>query len=95
MLKITVTQPSYFAGETPDATIAKSSYSMESDARGGCSMIVSPEGVILADMGKEIGSASVEIDPKFKYMRTAGFGGGMVRNDDFINMGLRPEIFSK
>ena len=56
-------------------------------------MIVSPEGKILADMGKEIGSISAEVDEKYKYMRTAGFGGGMIRNDDFINDGLRPEIF--
>ena len=66
---------------------------MDSDEKGGCSMIVSPEGKILADMGKEIGSISAEVDEKYKYMRTAGFGGGMIRNDDFINDGLRPEIF--
>ncbi len=75
--------------------LAKSSYSMDSDERGGCSMIVSPEGNILADMGKNIGSASAQIDPHFKYMRSAGFGGDMIRNDDFINEGLRPEIFVK
>ena len=27
--------------------------------------------------------------------RTAGFGGGLIRNDDFINAGLRPEVFRK
>ena len=56
-------------------------------------MVVSPDGQILKDIGKGIGSISVEIDPKWKYMRTAGFGGGMIRNDDFINNGLRAEIF--
>ena len=56
-------------------------------------MIVAPDGRILKDMGKAVGSASVEIDPQWKHMRTAGFGGGMVRNDDFINDGLMPNIF--
>jgi len=76
-----------------NAFVAKSSYSMDSDEKGGCSMIVAPDGKILEDMGKEIGSISSEIDSHYKYMRTAGFGGGMVRNDDFINDGLRPDIF--
>lgn len=73
--------------------VAKSSYSMNSDEKGGCSMIVAPDGQILKDMGKDVGSVSALIDPKWKYMRAAGFGGGMVRNDDFINDGLRPDIF--
>ncbi len=73
--------------------VAKSSYSMNSDEKGGCSMIVAPNGNILKDMGKDVGSASALIDPKWKYMRTAGFGGGIIRNDDFINDGLRPDIF--
>lgn len=73
--------------------VAKSSYSMNSDERGGCSMIVAPDGKIITDMGKSIGSAAAEIDHKYKYMRAAGFGGGMIRNDDFINAGLRPDIF--
>ena len=76
-----------------NAYVARSSYSMGSDERGGCSMIVASDGQILQDMGKETGSITAEVDPKEKYMRTAGFGGGMVRNDEFINCGLRPEIF--
>ena len=56
-------------------------------------MIVAPDGQILQDLGKEVGSISAEIDPKWKYMRTAGFGGNMVRNDDFINAGLCPQVF--
>ena len=67
---------------------------MESEEKGGCSMIVAPDGQILADMGKQIGCVSVEVDPRWKYMRSAGFGGGMVRNDDFIEMGLCPEAFT-
>ena len=76
-----------------NAFIAKSSYSMDSDEKGGCSMIVAPDGKIIKDLGKEIGTISADVDPKQKHMRTAGFGGGMIRNDDFINNGLRPNIF--
>ena len=76
-----------------NAFIAKSSYSMDSDEKVGCSMIVAPDGNIIKDLGKEIGTISAEIDPHHKHMRTAGFGGGMIRNDDFINDGLRPDIF--
>ena len=73
--------------------VVKSSYSMNSDEKGGCSMIVAPNGEILVDMGKEIGSVETDVDVKYKYMRTAGFGGDLIRNDDFINIGLRPDVF--
>jgi len=78
-----------------NAFVAKSSYSMDSDDFGGCSGIFSPEGKILKSLGKEIGSISAEVDPRYKYMRTAGFGGKLIRNDDFINNGLCPEAFGK
>ena len=75
--------------------VARSSFSMDDDAHGGCSMIVAPDGEILNDIGKGVGSISAEVDIAYKHVRTAGFGGGVVRNDDFINYGLCPEIFNK
>ena len=101
--------PGYQRGETTDiiraqtkliafrcnAFVLKSSYSMNDDHHGGCSMIVAPDGKIIKDMGKDTGSISAEIDPKFKHTRSAGFGCGIVRNDDFINDGLCPELFNK
>ena len=71
-----------------NAYTLRSSYSMNSDSKGGCTMIVKPDGEILTDMGKNVGHVSVNEDIKWKYMRSAGYGGGMVRNDDFINYGL-------
>ena len=71
----------------------RSSYSMNSDEKGGCTMIVSPDGKILADMGKNVGDVSINADVKWKYMRSAGYGGGQVRGDDFINNGVKPEFF--
>ena len=75
--------------------VAKSSYSMDSDEYGGCSMIIAPNGKILRDIGKGIGSISAIINPQSKHMRAAGFRGGMIRNDDFINNGLCPDVFKK
>ena len=75
--------------------VLKSSYSMNDERHGGCSMIVKPNGEVLADMGKEVGSGVADIDPHEKHMRSAGFGGGVILNDEFINMGLRPEVFAE
>ena len=76
-----------------NAFVARASYSMGDESRGGNTMIVAPDGTILKNLGKEVGSLTATVDVKEKYMRTAGFGGNMVRNDDFINAGLRPDIF--
>ncbi len=76
-----------------NAYIARASYSMNDDMRGGCSMLVAPDGHILKDMGKNVGSVTADVDVKWKYTRPAGFGSGIVRNDDFIGSGARPEAF--
>ena len=101
--------PSYQRGESADilraqtrlaafrcnSFVAKASYSMGSDEKGGCSMIVSPDGTILCDLGKEVGSETREVEETWKYLRPAGYGGGMIRNDDFISGGLCPQIFDQ
>ena len=76
-----------------NAFVLKSSYSMNDDEHGGCSMIVTPSGKILQDLGKGVGSAISEIDLKYKHFRSAGYGKAKIRNDEFINKGLRPEVF--
>ncbi|MBQ7045017.1 MAG: carbon-nitrogen hydrolase family protein [Clostridia bacterium] len=78
-----------------NAFVARASVSMNSSDHGGCSLIASPDGNILKNIGADVGAITAEVDPKYKYMRPAGFGGGMVRNDDFINSGLMPNIFNK
>ncbi len=78
-----------------NAFVLRSSYSMNSEEKGGCSMIVKPNGEIISDMASLVGSTSKNVDIKEKYMRTAGFGEGLVRNDEFISMGLRQNIFKK
>ena len=76
-----------------NAWVVRSSYSMDDDTRGGCTMIVAPDGRIVQDLGSAVGSIAADADLKEKYMRSAGFGGGTVRNDDFIAIGLRPQVF--
>ncbi len=78
-----------------NAYVARASYSMNSTAHGGCSMIVAPDGQILKDLGEAVGVATCQVDASWKYMRPAGFGGGIVRNDQFIADGLCPEAFRR
>ena len=66
---------------------------MDSEDNGGCSMIVAPDGKIIKNIGKDVGCISVDIDPFVKYMRSAGYGEGVVKNNEFISAGLCPEAF--
>ena len=85
-MKISVVQPPYYAGEHPDEKICE--FLLAELEK------VEKDGQILAELGGAVGSTSAEVDPKEKYMRTAGFGEGLVRNDDFIANGLCPEAFA-
>lgn len=76
-----------------NAFVARASYSMNDREHGGNSMIVAPDGKILQNIGAGVGAVSAEVDSKEKYLRSAGFGGGMVRNDDFIGNGTCPDAF--
>ena len=48
---------------------------------------------IIKNMGSSVGSFTADIDLSYKYKRPAGFGQGLIGNDDFINAGLCPEAF--
>ena len=76
-----------------NAYVARSSFSMRLDEKGGCSMVVAPDGQIITDIGAGVGSVSAMVDLTWKFMRPAGFGGDIVRGDDFINNGLCPKAF--
>ena len=78
-----------------NAFVARASFSMNDEDHGGNSMIVSSDGQIIKNIGKDIGTISATVDPKQKYMRSAGFGGKMIRNDDFINEGICKSVFQK
>lgn len=78
-----------------NAFLLRSSFSMNDESHGGNTMIVAPNGEILANLGAKVGTLSLKIDPKEKYMRPAGYGQGLVRNDDFINNGLCADAFKE
>ena len=78
-----------------NAYVVKSSFSMKSNKFGGCSMIVKPDGKILKNMGSDVGNAPVDVDLSYKYYRAAGYGESPIRNDDFINSGLCPNVFER
>ena len=73
--------------------VLRSSFSMDKDHLGGCSMIANPMGKILANLGKDVGSVSQTVSIKEKCYRPNGFGGEFILNDDFVNNGLRPDAF--
>lgn len=74
-----------------NAYVLRSSVSMdESSDIGGASMIVAPNGEILANMKSRVGLATAEIDPKKKYYKPAGFGNPPAAHYEYIEKGRRP-----
>lgn len=66
-----------------NAYVVRSSYGMGTKAHtGGCSMIVSPDGIVLQNYQQFIGRFDYTIDDvHYKYMRSNGFGQPNVEND--------------
>lgn len=76
-----------------NSVVLRSSYSMDSDKNGGCSMIVYPNGKIAKDLASEVGAVSFDFDVKMKHFRDNGYGGDKIRNDEFIANGKCAEVF--
>lgn len=80
-----------FLAYNTNAYLVRASVSMdEASTIGGCSMVVAPDGTKLLDLKSEVGLATVEIDPKKKYHKPAGFGGEMAAHYQYIEAGRRP-----
>lgn len=76
---------------TCNAYLVRSSVSMgEESPLGGCSMVVAPDGTVLCDMKSRIGSQTFEIQPKWKYIRSNGYGAAEVRHDLYAEAGRTP-----
>ena len=74
-----------------NAYVLRSSVSMdESSNIGGASLVVAPTGEILLHMKSEVGLACVELDPKAKYYKPAGFGNPLAAHYEYIEKGRRP-----
>ena len=74
-----------------NAYVIRASVSMGEDSPlGGASMVVAPDGEVLENMYSRVGLATVEIDPKDKYFKPAGFGNPPAAHYEYIEKGRRP-----
>ncbi len=77
-----------------NAYLLRASVSLGEDSSvGGCSMIVSPEGIILENMKNRVGIACVDIDPKKKHYKPAGYNGTLKAHYQYIEQGRRPQNY--
>ena len=82
---------SKFLAYNTNAYVIRSSVSMdETSSIGGGSMVVAPTGEVLANLYSKIGLATVDIDPKAKYYKPAGFGNPLSAHYEYIEKGRRP-----
>lgn len=80
-----------FCAYNTNTYILRSSVSMDENSTiGGASMIVAPDGMILANLGSRVGIATAEIDPTKKFCKPAGFGGALSAHYEYIEKGRRP-----
>lgn len=80
-----------FLAYNTNAYVIRSSISMdETSDICGASMVVAPNGDVLANMRSRVGLETVEIDPKKKYFKPAGFGNPDSAHYEYIETGRRP-----
>lgn len=73
------------------AYVVRSSVSLGSQApTGGCSMVVSPRGDVLLNMGNDVGIGSVCFDVHKKYLKPAGYGNPPKPHHKYIEDGRKP-----
>lgn len=80
-----------FLAYNTNAYVLRSSVSFDENSMiCGASMIVSPEGEVLANMGGKFGVASAEFDPYKKHLKPGGFGNPDMAHWEYVNMGRNP-----
>lgn len=73
-----------------NAWLVRASISLGCDsAVCGCSMVVSPNGTVIANMKNEVGIKVVEFDPHAKFFKKAGFGGEMTAHWQYVDKGRK------
>ena len=73
-----------------NAWLLRSSISLgEGSKVCGSSMVVSPDGTVLANMKNEVGICIVDFDPKAKYFKKAGFGGELTAHWQYVDKGRK------
>lgn len=82
---------SQFLAYNTNAYVIRSSVSMDENSNiGGASMVVAPDGKVLTNLFSQVGLATVDIDPKQKYYKPAGFGNPLSAHYEYIEKGRRP-----
>ena len=80
-----------FLAYNTNSYLLRASVSMGEDSPvGGCSMIVAPDGNVIANMKNEVGLCTAEIDFSKKYYKPAGFGNPLAAHYEYIEKGRRP-----
>lgn len=86
-----------FLSYNVNAYLVRSSVSLGEDSLiGGCSCVIAPNGDVLADMKNKVGYETVEIAPKKKYYKPAGFSGVNKQpkaHYEYIEDGRRPWLY--
>lgn len=86
-----LTFSSQFLAYNTNTYVLRSSVSMdESSNVGGGSVIIAPDGKVLASMGSRVGLATAEIDISEKYYKPAGYGNPPAAHYEYIEQGRRP-----
>ncbi len=82
---------SQFLAYNTNAYVLRSSISMDETANiCGASMVVAPDGEVLANMYARVGMACVDIDINKKYYKPAGYGNPPAAHYEYIEKGRRP-----
>ena len=83
-----------FLAYNTNAYVLRSSVSFsETSEICGASMVVSPEGKVLANMKGNFGKAEVIFDPKNKFYKPAGFGGKQAAHYEYMEQGRKPHLY--
>ena len=82
---------SRFLAYNTNAYVLRSSVSMDENSDiGGASMIVAPNGDVLANLYSRVGMETVELDLHKKFYKPAGFGNPPSAHYEYIEKGRRP-----
>ena len=79
-----------FLAYNTNAWLLRSSISLgENSAVCGCSMAVSPDGTIVANMKNRVGIEIIDFDPHKKYYKASGFSGGLKSHYEYVDEGRK------
>ena len=80
-----------FCAYNTGAYVVRASVSLGEDSpNGGCSMIIAPDGTVLANLKSQVGMATAQIDPHKRYLKPAGFGNPPDCHHHYVEAGRRP-----